>query len=110
MVRLIFFIIVLGYLPGALIFRLPGRSRTARASLSADERAFWAVILSCVWSLGVVLLLASIGKYRFDRLLIVNLAMSVAIAVTLRGRIFFGRDAARVSLAALVPIAIVAAG
>src|SRR5438552_2261253 len=109
MFRLILFIAALGYLPGAMIFRLPGRSRTLRASLSAEERAFWAVILSCVWSLALVLLLGSMRAYRFDRLLIVNVVVSVLIALALRRGIFFGRDAARITLTAFVPLAIVAA-
>jgi hypothetical protein len=65
-------IVLIGYLPGAILYRLPGRSRAFRAGLSVDERVFWTVILSVAWSLGAVLVLASIGRYRFETLLVIN--------------------------------------
>lgn len=110
MLRLSLLAAVLGYLPGALIFRLPGRSRPIRAALAAEERAFWAVMLSVVWSLGVVLSLASISRYTFDRLIAINLIASGVLTLILRRNLVFGRAAAPVTWHALVPSAIVAAG
>ena len=46
---------VIAYLPGAVLFRLPFDNRQLRAGLAAEERAFWAVLLSTVWSVAVVL-------------------------------------------------------
>ena len=110
MFRLSLLALVLGYLPGALIFRLPGRSRAMRAALAAEERAFWAVILSAAWSLGVVLLLASISTYTFGRLITTNLIACGVLVLILRRNLVFGRAAARLTWHALVPAAIVAAG
>ncbi len=43
--------LIIGYLPGAVIFRLPIAERQKRAALAAEERVFWQVILSVAWSL-----------------------------------------------------------
>jgi len=45
-------LILLGYLPGALIFRWPGLDRDRRAAIDAGERAFWHVMISLAWTLG----------------------------------------------------------
>ena len=37
-------LLLVAYLPGALLFRLPVAHRETRAALPADERAFWAII------------------------------------------------------------------
>ena len=41
MVRTAFIVLLIAYLPGALIFRLPVAERSRRAALSAEERVFW---------------------------------------------------------------------
>ncbi len=56
--------VLVGWLPGAMVFRLPRAERDRRAALPAEERAFWAIVLSLVWSLIVVLVLASLGDYH----------------------------------------------
>src|SRR3712207_8745294 len=38
------------YVPGALVFRLPLCERDRRASLPAEERAYWAIIISVLLS------------------------------------------------------------
>ena len=40
--------LVVAYLPGAAIMRVPWWHRADRARLPADERAFWSVMLSVV--------------------------------------------------------------
>jgi len=45
MARLLWLLVV-AYLPGAAIYRLPVAGRTRRAALPAEERAFWAVLIS----------------------------------------------------------------
>ena len=77
---------LVAYLPGLLIFRLPGRSRPYRASLPADERAFWAIVLSLAWSLALVLTLAALGRYTFDRLLTTNAIACVVLLAAFRQR------------------------
>ena len=64
--------LLIGYLPGALLFRLPYWSRERRAALPGDERGFWHVMISLGWSLGLVLLLAAFDAYTFARLVLVN--------------------------------------
>jgi len=46
---------LVGWLPGAAVFRLPWLNRDARASLDAEERGFWAVVLSASLSLAIVI-------------------------------------------------------
>lgn len=101
---------LIGWLPGAAIFRLPWLDRDSRASLDADERGFWSVVLSVSLSLAIVIGLASFHRYSFGRLL---LADSVAVAACLllgRGRLRLGAAARRVTWTAIVPLAIVGVG
>ena len=59
-------IALVGYLPGAALYRLPFWRRDRRAALDAEERVFWHVHLSLAWSLSLVLALAAIGEYTFN--------------------------------------------
>lgn len=103
-------LIVIGWLPGAVIIRMPWLDRDRRASLAAEERLFWAVVTSVAISLSIVLLLAVLHRYSFERLLIADLLVAVAAAVLSRGRLRFGPAAPRVTLAALVPVALLLLG
>ena len=110
MLQLIGQILLIAYVPGALIFRVPAGGREHRAALAAEERAFWAVAISVGWSLAVVLALAGIGRYSFERLLAVNAALSLALALAFRSRLAFGRAAPHPGWSALPPIGIAALG
>lgn len=110
MLWLIVHSLLVGYVPGALILRLPGRSRAYRSALPADERVFWAVVISVAWSLAAVLVLAGLGIYSFDRLLALNAACSVAILVAFRARLSLGGAAHWPSWTATVPLAIAVIG
>src|SRR5262245_26387584 len=81
---------LIGYLPGALIYRLPIADRAKRAALAAEERAFWAVMISVAISSAIVLALASLGVYSFRALLaldgLIILGLAAAGNVTLRYR------------------------
>jgi hypothetical protein len=103
---------VIAYLPGAVAFRLPWFDRARRAALAADERAYWAVILSVAWSLVVVLGLAGAGRYTFGRLVGIDAGVSLLLLLGWRDRLIYaaGERAPRPSAAALVPLAIVALG
>src|SRR5438552_10240346 len=77
-------IVIIGWLPGAVLFRLPIADRDRRAALPAEERAYWAVILSVATSLSLVLALAALHRYSFKRLVIADLLIAAALAVTAR--------------------------
>ena len=60
-------LIAIAYLPGAIIFRLPLAGRSKRASLPAEERAFWAIMISVIVSMTAAFALASVGGYSLSR-------------------------------------------
>lgn len=103
-------ILLVAWLPGALLLRLPGRSRAYRASLPFDERLFWSVLLSLVWSTSLVLLLASFDRYSFDRLLTINALLGIIAVVAGRQRLRLPRPVRGPEWRAVVPAAIVALG
>jgi len=100
--------VIVGYLPGAVLFRLPIADRDRRAALAAEERVFWHVVLSLGWSLALVLAMAAAGVYRFDRLLIANVVLTAGASVLVRGRLRLGSTAAGPTWTLLVPIALLA--
>jgi hypothetical protein len=102
--------IVIGWLPGAVVFRTPFLDRDRRAALDPCERIFWQVLISIALSLSAVLALASVGRYSFERLLIVDAALSMVAAAAGRFRLRLGSSATRPGWPALVPIALVALG
>jgi hypothetical protein len=110
MLRTLASALLLAYVPGALIFRLPLAQREYRAALPADERAFWAVILSVLWSLVLVLALAGAGRYRFEYLLIINAAISIVMAAWWRARLSYHGLAPAIAWTSLAPIAIACLG
>lgn len=103
-------LLIVGWLPGAAIFRLPFADRDARASLDAEERLFWAVVISVSLSVMVVLALAAAGRYTFERLLIADLGVAAAAVIAGRFKLGFGGKAARPSIGVLFPIALVVLG
>jgi len=111
MLRSIAAAFLIGYLPGALIFRLPWGNREQRARLEAEERGFWAALLSVVWSAALVLALALTRGYTFERLCVANLTVSALIAIACRGRLRYGRDEAPgATWSACLPLLLVALG
>jgi hypothetical protein len=103
-------LLIVGYLPGALVFRWPSPGRPARAALPAEERVFWAIILSLTMSCMLVLALAAAGMYTFGRLLGMLLGLSLLLAASARGDLRLGPSAAGIRPSALVPGLLVAAG
>lgn len=100
--------LLLGYLPGALFYRLPLWHREKRARLDAEERVFWHVVLSVSWSLTIVLALAAFDLYRFERLLSLNFGVVVGILVTARGHLLYRATAMRLTWTAILPLLLVA--
>jgi 4-amino-4-deoxy-L-arabinose transferase-like glycosyltransferase len=103
-------LILVAYLPGAAVYRVPILDRDRRAALEADERAFWALLLSVAWSSMVVLALASIGRYTLGRLLVADGGLAACLALAYRGRLLYRGSARRPTWTALVPLALVALG
>lgn len=102
--------VIVGFLPGAVIFRLPLADRRRRAALSAEERFFWQVIISVAWSLALVLAMAAIGVYRYERLLAANVVVSLALVVAARGGLLWRGTQAKVTIAVLVPLTLLGLG
>ena len=102
--------LVIAYVPGALIFRLPIADRSTRASLPAEERVFWSILLSVAWSSCLCLGLAAAGRYRFDRVLWISGAVSLLILLLVRGRLQLGTAARYPTWTALLPLGLVALG
>lgn len=103
-----FVVFLVAYLPGALIFRLPVADPSRRAALAAEERVFWAVVISVALSSLVAFGLAALGIYQLDRVLWINgLISGVAALVRWRAR-HRGTKAARPTRTALAPLGLIA--
>ena len=100
---------LVGWLPGAIILRSPWLDRGARARLDAEERLFWAVVLSIAISLSAALALAWIGRYTLGRLLAIDLAIAAGVAAASRFDLKFGA-AKQIGFTALLPLALVVLG
>lgn len=68
---------LVGWLPGAAVFRLPIADPERRAQLDAEERLFWSVVLSATISLTVVLGLAALHRYSFSRLITADVLIAI---------------------------------
>jgi hypothetical protein len=110
MVRIVIASLLVAYVPGALTYRVPGAGRDLRAGLPAEERVFWAVVLSVCWSLAVVLGLAAVDAYTLTRLLLVNTGLSALLLLGFRSRLLYAGRAALPGPSALGPVALFAAG
>jgi len=108
MIEVIGAALLLGYLPGALFYRLPLWHREKRAGLDAEERVFWHLVLSVSWSLTIVLALAAFDLYRFDRVLWINGGVVVGILVAARRHLLYRAAALRLSWTAVLPLLLVA--
>jgi len=108
--RALVMLVVIGWLPGAVMFRAPFLQRERRAALAAEERLYWAVMLSVATSIALVLALASVHRYGLQRLLIADVAIACAAAVISRFDLRLGRSARPPGLTALLPIALLILG
>ena len=102
--------VVLAYLPGAVIFRLPIADRNKRAALAAEERVFWQIVISIAWTLSVVLAMAAVGVYRYERLLAINLGLTIVLLLIARGGLLWRGTQAKVTIAVLVPLTLFGLG
>lgn len=93
------------YLPGAIVFRFPAANRHTRAALPAEERVFWSVAISVIFSTAGALVLAAAGLYTLGRLAAANATLAAVLAL-IAGRRLRMADAKRPTLTALLPIAL----
>lgn len=103
-------LIAIAYLPGALLFRMPVGYRERRSALSADERAYWAVVLSVLLSTAVALTLAAAGMYTLGRLVVIDTLVSAGIVARWRWRLILGPSAPAPGRTALVPMGLLLVG
>ncbi|RPJ58607.1 MAG: hypothetical protein EHM24_28575, partial [Acidobacteria bacterium] len=103
-------IVVVAWLPGALVFRLPVAERSRRAALDLDERVFWEVVISLSWSSAAVLALAFAGRYSLHALLAVNAGVSAGIALVWRTRLRLGASAGAARWTLAIPVALAVLG
>jgi hypothetical protein len=101
---------IVGWLPGAAIFRAPLLSRDRRAALDGEERLFWQIVIAIGVSLTIVLALASMGRYSFQRLLIADIATTAIVAAGARLRLRLSPPRRLPGLTALIPVALVLLG
>ena len=101
---------LIAYLPGAALFRLPLWQRDRRAALDAEERVFWHVHLSIAWSLSIVLGLAAIGEYKFNLLLGINAAFTLAMLLISGRRLKYLAPARRPSWTMVLPVGLIILG
>ena len=103
-------LLVVAYLPGALIFRLPIADRARRAALPPEERLFWMVMLSVSVSTTAALLLAAMSAYSLEWLVGFNLGLTVLLALSSRGNLRLGSAARWPHRTAIFPAALIALG
>ena len=102
--------IVLGWLPGAALFRAPVLDRDRRAGLDAEERIFWQVLISIALSLSTVLALAALGRYSLPRVVAADAGIAVVAAAASRFRMRLGAAAPRPGWTVVVPAALLLLG
>lgn len=110
MLRSVLSLLLIAWLPGALLYRAPIAQRDRRAALPAEERLFWAIVISIVFSSIATLGLAIAHRYSFTRLLLACGALSTVITLIWGPRLRYRGTAPRPTLTALVPLALVALG
>jgi hypothetical protein len=103
-------LLLIAFAPGALLYRAPVLHRDRRASLSAEERVFWAVVLSAAWTSIAALVLAAASAYSFPRLLAADGLLSVGVVAVWRTRLLYRGSAAPPGWTAIFPLALVALG
>ena len=103
-------LLLIGYLPGALIYRLPVGNRSVREALPAEERAFWNVILSLVCSSIAALALAAARAYTFETLLWADAALAAVLLLVCGRKVRLGRSSPLPSWSAALPMALAILG
>ncbi|MFB3853310.1 MAG: hypothetical protein ACE148_05730 [Vicinamibacterales bacterium] len=103
-------VLLVAWLPGALVFRLPVAERSRRAGLDLDERLFWEVMIALSLSSVMAVALAFCGRYSLEALLAVNAALSLAVVLAWRSRLRLGASAGRARWTLAIPLALAVVG
>ena len=109
MLTTILLLVTVAYVPGALIFRLPIANREKRSALAAEERLFWAVMISVIVSTTFAFALAAAGIYSIGALAICNAILAAVLALASLGNLRLGPGASHAGWTAVAPAALVAA-
>jgi hypothetical protein len=99
-------LVVIGWLPGAAIGRLPVAEPERRAALPAEERLFWSILISVAVSLAIVLALAAAHRYSFTRLLAADAVIAGAALAFTAWKRSAPAPRAWPTLTALIPLAL----
>lgn len=110
MLSTIAFLLAIAYLPGAIIFRLPIADRAKRAALPAEERLFWAIVLSVAVSMTAAFLLAAMSAYSLEWLVGIDVGVAAMLALASLGDLRLGSEAPWPRWTAALPAALVVAG
>src|SRR5215216_5408133 len=108
MLSTIAYLLAIAYVPGAIIFRLPIADRAKRAALPAEERVFWAVVLSVAVSMTIGFLLAAMSMYSLQWLVGSDVGLGVILALASLGNLRLGSAAPRPNWTAGLPAALIA--
>jgi hypothetical protein len=103
-------LIAIAYLPGAVIFRLPLADRSKRAALPAEERVFWAVIISIIVTTTLAFALAAMSAYSLRVLVWCDVALAAGLSLASLGNMRLGQAARRPTWTAALPAVLIAAG
>jgi hypothetical protein len=103
-------LLLVAYVPGALLFRLPVADRARRAAQPVEERLFWAVVISAACSSVAAFGLAAVGRFSLNRLLICDAAVCLLALVVGRRRLLFGGTASRPGWTVIIPLALILGG
>ena len=101
-------VLLIAYLPGAMVFRYPCARRERRVVLPAEERVFWYVVISLVISSVTALGLAAIGEYRFFLLLLINGILCAVLGIVGRSQLRLPSEIQRIGWTAIAPAVIAA--
>jgi hypothetical protein len=80
-------LIVIVWLPGAVLFRIPIGNRARRYTLPPEERVFWQVLVSLGAALAAAVGLAWFGRYEFRWLLLIQAGLGLLPLALWRGRL-----------------------
>jgi hypothetical protein len=103
-------LLAIAYLPGAIVFRLPIADRAKRAALPAEERLFWAVIISILVTTTLAFVLAAMSVYSLRMLVGCNVATAAVLALASLGNLRLGANARLPGWTAVIPAVLIAAG
>jgi len=103
-------LVVIAYVPGALLYRMPVADRQRRAALPAEERTFWAVIISITATSLMALALTAVNSYSLGRVVGVDLALGAGIALGFRTRLAYAEAVPKATRAVMLPLALVSLG